>query len=207
MSRDIEDIFEEHRGPKIDETDAYEFATTRPGGQKRYEEVAKDLESAHAYGEVAAKENAKEALEQLYSNEFPIDDPPESFERYEAEMAVRALRNSVADLAHQHGDTTVVVADIDDGDDIGDAVVSEWPDEDSLYEEQITQHRIEIAKSSIDVMKTYGKVAEPHIAALARRGLPSEVREYAVETLAEIRGEQEQESVSLREALGRWLLP
>jgi len=207
MIDDTEDIMDQFRGPTVDETDEYDFVRTRPGGQKKYEEIAEDLEAGHAYGEVAAKEHAKEALEELYHSEFPIDDPPDSFERYEAEMAVRALRGSVADLAHPNGDTTVVVADIEDEDDIDDAVVSEWPDENGLYQEQITQKRIEIAKSSIDVMATYGQVAEPHIATLAQRGLPSEVREYAIETLASIREEQKKESLSLREALGRWLLP
>jgi hypothetical protein len=207
MSRDIEDILEKHREPTVDEAEQYDFVRTRPGARKNYEEITQDLEEGHAYGQVAAKENAKEALEELYSSEFAIDDPPESFERYEAEMAVRALRNSVGALAYERGDTTVVVADIDEGDDINDAVVTEWPDEDGLYEEAITQKRIEIAKSSIDVMETYGQLAEPHIAALTRRDLPSEVREHAIDTLADIRRENDDEALSLREALGRWLLP
>lgn len=206
MSDDAFDI-DRFKKPKAEQAEELSFARRRPAKPKRYDEIAEDLEASHAYGEVGAKENAKEALEQLYSSEFPIDDPPESFERYEAEMAVRALRTSVADLAHYEGDTTVLVADLNESDDIEDAIVTEVPDEDPRYGETVTQHRIEIAKSSIDVMATYGQLAESHIAALTRRDLPSEVREHAIDTLAEIRDEQEEESLSLREALGRWLLP
>lgn len=206
MNDDLYDIAQ-HRDPTSDDAEDMTFATVRPGENKQYEEITEDLQQRHAYGEVAAKENAKEALEELYASEFPVDDPPESFERYEAEMAVRALRNSVADLAHYEGDTKVLVANLSDSDDIDDAVVGEIPEPDGRYGKAITQKRIDIAKSSIDVMETYGQLAEPHIAALTRRDLPSEVREHAIDTLADIRGEADEESLSLREALGRWLLP
>jgi len=45
--------------------DYTDFATTGPAQTKQYEKITEDLKASHAYGEIAAKENAKEALEEL----------------------------------------------------------------------------------------------------------------------------------------------
>lgn len=174
--------------------------------KKDYEQIVDELRERHAYGEIAAKEHAKEALEELYHNEFPIEDPPDSYERYEAEAAVRALRVSVESLENVWGDTTTYVIPPEGG--VRETEVSEMPDRDDIHE-AVTKHHIKIAKDTIDVMETYGQLAEPHIAALAQRGLPSEVREYAIESLADLREGKRNEpekSLSLREAIGRWLM-
>jgi len=67
---------------------------------------------------------------------------------------------------------------------------------------ELTEH----AKRMIDVMATYDTVAEPHIAGLTYASIPPEVREHAIETLGELRDGSD-EPQSLREAIGRWLLP
>lgn len=154
---------------------------------KAYEKIEEDLEDGHAYGEWAAKEHAKEALEELYHSEFPIDDPPESFERYEAECAVRALRGSVEALDREKA--------------------SQLEDISPVYGDGVSEAEIEIAKESIDLMATYGQLAEPHIAQLTSRSLPEEVRRHAIVKLREVRDNETDEPLSLREALGRWLLP
>jgi len=174
--------------------------------RKDYERIAEELQDQRAYGEIAAKEHAKEALEELYHSEFPIDDPPESFERYEAELSLRALRVSVEELRNIWGDTTTYVVPPEG--DIREYEVEDMPDRDEVHE-AVTNHHIEIAKDTLDVMATYGQLAESHIAALSQRELPSEVRQYAIATLAELREENDEEveeSLSLREAIGRWLL-
>lgn len=158
-----------------------------PRNSKAYEEIEEDLEQGHAYGEWAAKEHAKEALEELYHSEFPIDDPPDSFERYEAECTVRALRGSVESLDRLKA--------------------SELEDHSPVHGDGVSDEEIEIAKESIDLMATYGQLAEPHIASLTGRTLPDEVRQHAVKKLREVREDADDEPLSLREALSRWLLP
>jgi len=175
----MDDILDET--PVAEQAANKEFAQVAPGARKSYEEIDADLGARHGYGEQAAKEHAKEALEELYASEFPIDDPPESFERYEAELAVRHMRESVNGM--------FLPAKHDDGEDEDDGA-AEFVDD---------------AMSIIDVMATYGGLAEPHIAALTGGAIPPEVREHAIETLGELRDDSDGPQ-SLREAIGRWLL-
>lgn len=176
--------------PIADPTDIAQRVRAPSKKSKAYEKIEEDLEDGHAYGEWAAKEHAKEALEELYYSEFPIDDPPDSYERYEAECAVRSLRSSVEALDRDRA------ARLEDVSDVSDVFACDVSDEE-----------IEIAKDSIDLMATYGQLAEPHIATLTARTLPEEVRRHAIEKLRQVREESKDEPLSLREALGRWLLP
>lgn len=205
----MSELFDSDRPSASERAAETEFARAKPAtNSKQYEKITEDLKAMHAYGEVAAKENAKEALEELYRNEFPIDDPPDSYERYEAEMAVRALRNSVESLTHRGRKTKILVdvynldGDIDDAV-VDEASVTEMPADDEVINRVVTEHHVEIAKSSIDLMATYGQLAESHIATLAQVGLPSEVRQHAIETLAEMR-EETNESKSLTAAIRDW---
>jgi len=124
------------------------------------------------------KTSSREALEELYDEEFSLDNPPDSYERFESEMAVRKLRTSVERITLDA-----------DG----------WGHE-------ATDRRIEAAINTIDVMGTYGQVAEQHLAALCRMDLPEQVYSHAIDTLAEVR-EEEQEPPTIREAIARWLSP
>ena len=124
------------------------------------------------------KTSAREALEELYDDEFSLDNPPDSYERFESEMAVRNLRTSVERITLD-------------------------PDG---YGHEATDRRIEAAINTIDVMGTYGQVAEQHLAVLSRMDLPEEVYSHAIDTLADVR-EREQEPPTIREAIARWLSP
>lgn len=178
----MDDILDET--PVAEQAANKEFAQVAPGARKSYEEIDADLGARHGYGEQAAKEHAKEALEELYASEFPIDDPPESFERYEAELAVRHMRESVNGMFTADGNILPTKPDNEDDD---------------------PAEFVDAAMSIIDVMATYGGLAEPHIAALTGGAIPPEVREHAIETLGELRDDSD-DPQSLREAIGRWLL-
>lgn len=158
----------EHFEDKQERQRNSDFSKVAPHRQKKYERITEDLHSQHSYGEQAVKEHAKEALEELYKNEFPIDDPPESFDRYESELALRHLRGSVVSMFNH-------------------------ADDDEYVKE---------AKQRIDVMATYGSLAESHIAALTDVQ-HSEVRTYATDTLGELRTERT-ESKSLTAAIRDW---
>ena len=132
----------------------------------------------HLRQERKTKEAQRDFLERLYADEFDIDNPPECYERFEADSALAYLRGSVH-RRHRKSDS-------------GEA---EFGDEE-----------IQAAKKTIDVMATYGQLAEKDIAALTRMDLPPEVYTHAIETLSEVRQEQE-EPPSLRESLARWLSP
>jgi hypothetical protein len=166
-------------------------------------ELTEDLGQQHTYGETAAKEHAKEALENLYASEFPIEDPPESWERYEAELAVRHLRQSITDMLASavERDYSIFVDDADDPEVIEEVAADGVG---STLAKTIIDARVEQAKNRIDVMATYGQLAEPHIAALTYSDIHSDVRAYATETLAEIRDRQEP-SKSLSETIRDWL--
>jgi len=176
-----------------------EFATVTPAADKNYEQIDTDLGQRHRYGEQAAKQHAKEALEELYSSDFPIDDPPESFERYEAEMTVRHLRGSIEER-FQHKSRTELYYQIDGS----DGEMQEVPEfiEEQVADKAAWDNFAEEAKRRIDVMATYGDVAESHIAALTIVA-HSGVRKYATETLAEMR-EEEQDGKSLTAAIRDW---
>lgn len=171
-----------------------------------YEETDKrlgdGLDARHTHAEIAAKEHAKEALEEIFENDFPINDPPESWERYEAEVTLRHLRQSIVDMfapaVEREQTIQINLADRPDAveDIIGESVEVE-------VKQPLTDAGIEESKSRIDVMATYGQLAEPHIAALTYYKIPPRVRSYATEALAEIR-EETQESKSLSETIRDW---
>lgn len=177
-----------------------------PAKKKTYEEIEDELDQRRAYGEHAAKEHANEALEELYSSEFPIDDPPDSWERYEAELSIRHLRESVQTLVgtepFQPLEINAVVVTEDGVGEVSN--ITEKPSPEAAEVSQaVWDRRVEQSKRIIDVLATYGQVAESDIAALTDGGVHSEVRAYATETLAEIRQEQN-ESKSLTAAIRDW---
>ena len=124
------------------------------------------------------RERQRDLLEALYEDEFVIDNPPECYERYEADVAIAYLRGSVERQATEaeHADS------------------------------EFGAREIEAAKNNIDIMATYGQLAEKDIAALTRMDLPEEVYSHAIDTLADVR-EREQEPPTIREAIARWLSP
>lgn len=209
------------------------FSTVAPGwGNKSYENLVDDLEARHAYAESAVKRQGKEALEELYHSEFPIENPPDSFERYEAELAVRHLRQSIetmfGDVENDPGHRRVVVESGAEGDDVKEVGFEEATEraaqrgtevsrrlaidlgevemqaEAFATAEELQSLHVKQAKNRIDVMKTYGQLAEPHIAALTHAFIHSDVRAYATETLAELRGADDEGTKSLTAAIRDW---
>lgn len=172
-----------------------------------YEETDKQigdgLTAKQTHAEVAAKEHAREALEELYHNEFPITDPPDSWERYEAEVTLRHLRQSIADTFAPavERQQTIQINLADRPDAVEDIIGGDVEVE---VKQPLTDADIEESKRRIDVMATYGQLAEPHIAALTYYKMPPRVRSYATEVLAEIRDEK-QSSKSLSETIRDWL--
>jgi|GEM_PF-5791714 len=155
-------------------------AAERRANNKEAKMKLKELrdEQQHLRQERKTREAQREFLEDLYVDEFDIDNPPECYERFEADTALAYLRGSVR-RRHIKSDG-------------GEA---EFGDEE-----------IQAAKDTIDVMATYGQLAEKDIAALTRMDLPPEVYTHAIGTLSEVRQEQE-EPPTLRESLSRWLSP
>jgi len=172
-----------------------------------YEETDKrlgdGLDARHTHAEIAAKEHAKEALEEVFENDFPINNPPDSWERYETEVTLRHLRQSIVDmLAPEVPREQHIHVNVSDSSQSVEEVAGE--DVDFSVQQAIIDARVEQAKDRIDVMATYGEVAEAHIAALTYSNMHSEVRAYATETLAELRNEK-QSSKSLSETIRDWL--
>ena len=132
----------------------------------------------HRMKERHAREAQRDVLEALYQDEFVIDNPPECYERYEADTAIAYLRGSIE---RQH-----IEAEHDDV--------------------RFDDEEIKAAKDTIDIMATYGQLAEKDIAALTRMDLPAEVYTHAIDTLSEVR-EEDQEPPTIREAIARWLSP
>lgn len=197
---DIKEMLDEQR----ERAKSSDFSQPAPAEQKRYERIDKDLQHKHSYAEQAAKEHAKEALEELYESEFPIDDPPDSFERYEAELTLRHLRASIVAMFTRTGQLEHhFVVNAADGEvtEVPELTDTEEPDE-AAWDEAAWDQLDDEAKQRIDVMATYGNLAEQHIAALTSVE-HSEVREYATKTLAELRADNT-ESKSLTAALRDW---
>lgn len=138
-------------------------------------DLRQEVETATAIAD-KTKYVERDLLEDLFDDEFVLDNPPESYKRYEAELSVRHLRNVVEVLASGDGYAGV----------------------------EATDSRVEAAVNSIDVMGTYGDVAEPHLAALSRTDLPEEVYNHAIEVLGELRQEKEEPN-TIKEAFIRWL--
>ena len=131
-------------------------------------------DSDTSYARRKVKLSAEDVLEEMYGNEFPIDNPPDSFERFEATHAVGNLRDTVEQLNVQ---------------------------------DEVSDKDVVLAKRSVELMASYGQLAELQIADItAFDDLPMEIREKAAAELESLRHE-ETESLSLREALARWLSP
>lgn len=135
-------------------------------------------EAKHRRQERKTREAQRDLLESLYNDEFDIDNPPACYERFEADSALAYLRGSV--MSHQ--------TKVETG------------------EQEFDEQEMKAAKETIDVMATYGQLAEKDIASLTHMDLPPEVYTHAIETLADVRAEKE-EPPSLREVLARWISP
>jgi hypothetical protein len=147
------------------------------------EEAKRELDELKRESELRRKErqtreSQRDLLEELYEDEYVIDNPPECYERYEADSALAHLRGTIE---RQH---------------------TQVKNNSAEFGEQ----EIEAAKDTIDIMATYGQLAEKDIAALTRLDLPSEVYSHAIDTLASVR-EQNQRKNTIRETIGRWLSP
>jgi len=127
------------------------------------------------------RQTAKEELRELYGGDFDIDHAPESLDRYEKTLAVERLRKAVLNMATAPSER---------------------------HEKESDTPHVEQAIKTIDQMKTYGELAEPHLAHLADSPvMVMPVREAAVDALADLRDQQEPSHDSLRGALAAWLRP
>jgi len=127
------------------------------------------------------KKTAKKELQQLYGDDFDLSDAPNSIDRYEKTLALERLRDAVVDMGK---------------------IPSERPD--ALSDEP----QIDQAIATIEQMKTYGPLAEPHLADISRANIATmEVREAAITALEEIRDGQQNSHDNLREAIAAWIRP
>lgn len=145
------------------------------------EEQIKQLES-----DVDIKEYAREELEEIYADRFPADDPPDCITRYESEATLRNLTHSVHRLH----------------------TGSMQPDRTDREREEVVEHVVsdsivDESKAIIDVMATYGQLAEPYLAGLTSHGVHPDIRVYATQALAELRSDKD-ESKSLTAVLRDW---
>ena len=127
------------------------------------------------------RQTAKEELRELYGDDFDIDDAPDSLGRYEKTLALERLRNAVVNMGSRPSER---------------------------HEKESDEPRVEQAIKTVEQMKSYGELAEPHLAHLADAPvMVMPVREAAVDALADVRGEHDTSHDSLREALAAWLRP
>jgi len=131
-----------------------------------------------------AGNRAKQALKQLYDDDFDFDNPPDSLDRYERTIALRRLEEA----AIYNG-----------------KFESEWFDERELHDLPNVEHAVNV----VSIMKTYGELAEHNLARVTSSTIVKpEVREAAADALHEIRSDAQQQSQdSLRAALAAWLHP
>jgi hypothetical protein len=131
-----------------------------------------------------AGNRAKQALKQLYDDDFDFDNPPDSLDRYERTIALRRLEEA----AIYNG-----------------KFESEWFEERELHDLPNIEHAVNV----VSIMKTYGELAEHNLARVTSSTIVEpEVREAAADALHEIRSDAQQQSHdTLREALAAWLHP
>lgn len=131
-----------------------------------------------------AGNRAKQALKQLYDDDFDFDNPPDSLDRYERMIALRRLEEA----AIYNG-----------------KFESEWFEDRELHDLPNVDHAVNV----VSIMKTYGELAEHNLARLTSSTVAvPEVREAAADALHDIRSETQQPSHdSLRAALAAWLRP
>lgn len=135
----------------------------------------------HRLGDQRVRQTAKGELRELYGDDFDIDQPPESLDRYEKTLAVERLAKAVVNMGSRPSER---------------------------HENESDEPHIEQAVRTIAQMKTYGELAEPHLAHLADSSvMVMPVRKAAVDALADLRDQQEPSHGSLREALAAWLRP
>jgi len=165
-----------------EDTSPFDIPTNRRKKEKlerlQVEEQLEDLEHR------SLKEYAREELENLYNDEFSVDNPPACFERHEQEVALTNLMRSVRTL-------------------FTDTETTEANDVREEIQQRGGASKVEQAKNILDVMATYDNLSEPYIAAITKDTDNADVRAYATETLAELRTEQSQ-SKSLTAALRDW---
>jgi len=127
------------------------------------------------------RNTAKSQLRELYGDDFDIDQAPASIDRYEKTLAVERLSKAVVNMGSRPSER---------------------------HENESDEPHVDQAIKTIAQMKTYGEVAEPHLAHLADSSvMVMPVREAAVDALADLRDQQEPTHDSLREALAAWLRP
>jgi len=130
-----------------------------------------------------AREVAKEALKEHYSDDFDLDDPPESLDRFETMITLRRLERAVVENGKAE---------------------SEWPEDVDLG----GLPDVELAVEMVRTMQSYGELAEPHLARLGGATVcDAEVRKEATAALKELRDENRTSHDSLREALAAWIRP
>jgi len=135
----------------------------------------------HRLDDQRVRQKAKDELRELYGDDFDIDHAPESLDRYEKTLTVERLRKAVLNMATAPSER---------------------------HEKESNTAHVEQAIKTIDQMKTYGELAEPHLAHLADSPvMVMPVREAAVDALADVRGGHGTSHDSLRGALAAWLRP
>lgn len=139
-------------------------------------------------------------LDDIFGDEFHPEDPPESFTRFERQLAMQRLTKTVYVAAtgvteyRTEKDEHRSVLDMSDTRKKGVAIVNP-PEEQSD----------EVAEKAIDILATYGEEAEPFLSAIASGpSTPEEHRLHALEELREIRCEKGEESKSLSQAIRDW---
>jgi len=164
------------------------YDTQRQTQVERLVDNARDEIKANQVADTLEREQAgnraKQALKQLYDDDFDFDNPPDSLDRYERTIALRRLEEA----AIYNG-----------------KFESEWFEERELHDLPNIEHAVNV----VSIMKTYGELAEHNLARVTSSTIVEpEVREAAADALHEIRSDAQQQSHdTLREALAAWLHP
>jgi len=126
---------------------------------------------------------AKQAFKQVYDEDFDLDSPPESLDRYERIITLRRLEEA--------------------------AIRNSKFESEILQKRNHDLPNTEHAIQCVSIMETYGELAENNLARVASATVSvPEVRKAAADALERVREDaKEQPSMSLREALAAWLRP
>lgn len=128
----------------------------------------------------ATRQAAREALKELYGDEFEVHNAPNDIDRLEKTLAIHELAWGITSCANN-------------------AV-------DDKYAEPTRNHpEIEHAVLLIEEMQSYGALAERHLAALNRdQEMPLPIRRAATDALSEVR-ENQNEDKTLMSVIKSWL--
>jgi hypothetical protein len=164
-------------------------------------DIRDELASEHA------RQVLRDDIEELYSDDLGIDNPPDSMAAFEDRVTLREHQATAmkhgrrSDVSLRHQDLVIDLGDSDVDSDEVERVDALGETLDTLSAPRDGAR----AKKAIDQMQNYGRPAAQFIAGIANaENVHSDVAMYALDALEEMDVENEDEPQSLTAALAGW---